>query len=63
MNILVINPGSTSTKVALYKDGQAIITENISHPADELAKCAGVNDQLPLRRARQWRLNRPAGFF
>lgn len=56
MNILVINPGSTSTKLALYKDGQAIITENISHPADELAKCAGINDQLPLRRAavRRW---------
>lgn len=55
-SILVINPGSTSTKLALYRDGREDIVENISHPAEELARCASINDQLPLRReaVRRW---------
>lgn len=34
--ILVINLGSTSTKVAYYEDETCVATENINHPASEL---------------------------
>jgi butyrate kinase len=47
---LVINPGSTSTKVALYRDEQPLFSQTLRHSPDELAKYARVLDQLPLRR-------------
>ena len=31
MEVLVINPGSTSTKIAIYQDENPIYTESISH--------------------------------
>lgn len=34
--ILVINLGSTSTKVAFYENEECLATENINHPASEL---------------------------
>ena len=48
--ILAINPGSTSTKVALYEDKQRISSASIEHPAESLAGFKTVKDQLPLRR-------------
>ena len=36
--ILTINPGSTSTKIAVYKGEEKLFSENVSHAADELAK-------------------------
>ncbi len=36
--ILTINPGSTSTKVALFDDDQVLFSQNVSHAAEELAK-------------------------
>ena len=32
MEVLVINPGSTSTKIAIYQDENPIYTESISTP-------------------------------
>lgn len=49
--ILAINPGSTSTKIALYQNEVEIFKENIEHPAQELEKYDRLNDQIPLRRA------------
>ncbi len=50
MKVLVINPGSTSTKIAVYEDRTALFSENIIHPGDELAACGPeLTDQLPLR--------------
>jgi len=50
--ILAINPGSTSTKLGVFADGNEIMTENLSHSADELAGFAAVSDQLPYRLAK-----------
>ncbi len=47
--VLVINPGSTSTKVGVFDGEQAVFTVNVAHEASELAKFAGVSDQLPYR--------------
>ena len=35
--LLILNPGSTSTKIAYYEDEQQIFVESISHSADEIA--------------------------
>ncbi|MDR1984186.1 MAG: butyrate kinase [Prevotellaceae bacterium] len=35
--ILVINPGSTSTKIAVFENERAIFSENIKHSAEELS--------------------------
>lgn len=48
--IIVLNPGSTSTKVALYEDARRSFSENIDHPANELAGFQDIVDQLPYRR-------------
>ncbi len=50
MKILVINPGSTSTKVAIYEDERCILSEKFDHSPEELAKCETLMDQEPLRR-------------
>lgn len=47
--ILAINPGSTSTKLAVYKNESCLFTESIEHTNDELAACAGLKDQFNMR--------------
>lgn len=49
MIILVINPGSTSTKLSLYKDKQEIITSSYFHDAPTLLHFKHVNDQIDFR--------------
>lgn len=49
MKILTINPGSTSTKIALFEGEQALFTANVSHDAAELARYPSISDQLPYR--------------
>lgn len=48
--VLAINPGSTSTKVALFQGEECIYTKNVSHGASEIAKYPTIPDQLPYRR-------------
>ena len=48
--ILVINPGSTSTKVAIYDGEKELNTCSIDHPAEELKKFTDINDQLEFRK-------------
>ena len=50
MRILVINPGSTSTKVAVYEDERPVLLRNIRHTAEELQQYPTSFDQLPLRQ-------------
>ena len=50
MKILVINPGSTSTKMAVYEDLKPQYTTNIHHQAEQLANFADVHDQYDFRR-------------
>lgn len=50
MRILVINPGSTSTKVALYEGQQLLCGETLPHSAAELAGYKTIADQYPMRK-------------
>lgn len=49
--ILAINPGSTSTKVALYEGETEVFSETVEHPRDELAAFPTVIAQYAYRRA------------
>nr|WP_321513328.1 butyrate kinase [uncultured Pseudodesulfovibrio sp.] len=49
MSILVINPGSTSTKLALYENGQSVAAQEIQHRKSELAGFVRVTDQFDFR--------------
>ena len=49
-SILAINPGSTSTKVAIYKDTTEVWKKGVSHPSEELARFRRIQDQLELRK-------------
>ena len=50
MLILVINPGSTSTKISVFRDREELFTESIFHDAPLLLKYKTTNDQIDLRR-------------
>ena len=47
--VLAINPGSTSTKIAVFEGETEVFKKNVTHDADELAKYATVADQLDYR--------------
>lgn len=47
--ILAINPGSTSTKVAIFKDDKNLFQKNLSHSAEEVARFHKVTDQFEYR--------------
>ncbi len=47
--VFVINPGSTSTKVAIFSEKGVVSEENISHNAEELKKFDLVSEQFDLR--------------
>ncbi|HER24953.1 MAG TPA: butyrate kinase [Candidatus Atribacteria bacterium] len=50
-NILVINPGSTSTKIAIFSQkGREIFKENISHSVEELIQFVSLLEQGPFRK-------------
>ncbi|MGY3779216.1 butyrate kinase [Isobaculum melis] len=47
--ILVINPGSTSTKIAYYEDKKERLNKNVHHETAELEKFATIADQYDYR--------------
>jgi len=48
--ILVINPGSTSTKVALFSNGQLLFEKKIEHSSKELVNFDKIIDQYHFRQ-------------
>jgi butyrate kinase len=48
--ILVINPGSTSTKIAVYDNEKPVFTEVIRHPAEKVAEFETIYDQRHFRK-------------
>lgn len=48
--ILVINPGSTSTKFALYTDEKLIMERNLTHSSGEVTGYGQIRGQLDFRR-------------
>ena len=49
MMILVINPGSTSTKIAVYEDETPVLVRNIVHSPEELSHFDDVLGQQEFR--------------
>ena len=49
LKILVINPGSTSTKISLYENETSLFEKSIFHDAPVLLQYPNVNDQIPFR--------------
>lgn len=48
--ILAINPGSTSTKIAIFEDETEKFVKNIKHSAEEIAKFDSVASQFQFRK-------------
>ena len=48
--ILVINPGSTSTKISVFENEDEIFSKKIHHPVEELEKYDRVVDQYGMRK-------------
>jgi len=48
--ILAINPGSTSTKIAVYEGSKQIFLKNIKHAAEEIAQFVKITDQYEFRK-------------
>lgn len=49
MLILVINPGSTSTKLAIYEDERELLKKSISHPTEKLREFSKPSEQREFR--------------
>jgi butyrate kinase len=48
--ILVINPGSTSTKIAIYQQEKVIFLKTIKHAPEDLRKFKRITDQYEYRK-------------
>ncbi|MGL5693752.1 MAG: butyrate kinase [Peptostreptococcaceae bacterium] len=48
--ILVINPGSTSTKIAVFENEKSILENTLQHSSEEIGKYKSIYDQLELRK-------------
>ncbi|MBP5224625.1 MAG: hypothetical protein J6Z38_03480, partial [Lachnospiraceae bacterium] len=47
--LLIINPGSTSTKVSIFENETSVFERSLFHDADVLLQFPHVNGQLPFR--------------
>ncbi len=48
--VLAINPGSTSTKVAIFKGEENVLQKNLNHATEELQKYEKIVDQFEYRK-------------
>lgn len=48
--ILAINPGSTSTKIAIYEDDKQVLCTTLQHSPEEIEKYDKVADQFNMRK-------------
>lgn len=48
--ILAINPGSTSTKIAVYENLEPLFVQNIAHHKKDLEKFKNINEQYEYRK-------------
>lgn len=61
MVILAINPGGGSTKVAVFRNTQQLLSENIVHPPAQLSRYKMVLDQYQLRKEAILQVIAPLG--
>ena len=50
VRVLAINPGSTSTKIAVYQNTEPLFLKNIKHTSEELAPFPKITDQFHYRK-------------
>ena len=50
IRIIAINPGSTSTKIAVYDDESPVLVKNIVHTTEELEPFERITDQFQYRK-------------
>jgi len=50
IRVIAINPGSTSTKIAVYQNTEPIFLKTIRHSAEELAPFQRITDQFQFRK-------------
>jgi butyrate kinase len=50
MKILAINPGSTSTKIAVFEDYEQVFTKTLRHSAEEIGKYPNIVSQFSFRK-------------
>ena len=50
IRVLAINPGSTSTKIALFDENDEVFSHTIHHAPPELINFKEIQDQLGYRR-------------
>ena len=50
IRIIAINPGSTSTKIAVYENETPVLIKNITHTPEELAPFKKITDQFEFRK-------------
>lgn len=48
--ILAINPGSTSTKIAVFQGDKSVFLKNIKHSNEELSQFENISDQFEFRK-------------
>lgn len=48
--LLIINPGSTSTKISVFEEEKEVLTETLRHETTEIQKYKSVSDQLGFRK-------------
>jgi butyrate kinase len=48
--LFAINPGSTSTKIALFENDKEVFSANVSHDAAKLKEFREISDQFPYRK-------------
>ncbi len=48
--VLAINPGSTSTKIALFDDAKPVFIETLRHDSAQIAEFAGIIEQYEFRK-------------
>jgi butyrate kinase len=50
IRIIAINPGSTSTKIAVYKNTDPVFLKNLKHSTEDLAIFPRITDQFQFRK-------------
>ncbi|TGY42051.1 butyrate kinase [Clostridium sartagoforme] len=48
--LLIINPGSTSTKIGVYEDTKELFEETLRHSSEEIGKYETIFDQIDFRK-------------
>lgn len=48
--LLIINPGSTSTKIGVYSDEKEVLVETLRHSSEEIAKYDNIFEQKNFRK-------------